>query len=127
LGFVSWLSECVAFYLVLLGFGLEGGGLLLLKATFILATSSLGGSILLIPGGLGVAEGGITGLSQVLLAMPKAPAAAAALIIRFCTLWFGVTLGMVMLFFTLRRLAASDEAIVAEGSTYGLERTATND
>jgi len=103
---VSWGGECVAFYLVLIGLGQEGSTLLLLKATFILAISSLGGSIFLMPGGLGVAEGGITGLSQLLLGMSKDLAATAAIIIRLSTLWFGVGVGLLFLAMINRRLAS---------------------
>ncbi|MBI2906123.1 MAG: flippase-like domain-containing protein [Chloroflexi bacterium] len=105
LGFFSWLGECVAFYFVLSGLGVEPSALLLVQAAFILSVSSLGASIVLLPGGLGMAEGGITGLSQFLVGAPKDVAVAAALIIRFCTLWFGVALGMIMLFIVTRRLA----------------------
>lgn len=105
LGFVSWFGECVAFYLVLSGLGMQQSFLLLVQASFILSVSSLGASIVLLPGGLGFAEGGITGLTQLLVGAPKDVAAVAALLIRFCTLWFAVLLGMIMLFITTKRIA----------------------
>lgn len=105
LGFFSWLGECVAFYLVLTGLGMQESAILLVQASFILSVSTLGASIVLLPGGLGAAEGGITGLTQLLVGAPKDVAAAGALIIRFCTLWFGVSLGMIMLFIITRRIA----------------------
>lgn len=95
LSFVSWGFEVLAFYVVLIGLGLEGGGDLLLKASFIMPAATLASALLLTPGGLGVAEGGITGLCQVLLAMPRGDAAVGALVIRFGTLWFGVIVGLV--------------------------------
>lgn len=107
---VSWGGECVAFYLVLNGLGQEVSTMLLLKATFILAISSLGGSIFLMPGGLGVAEGGITGLSQVLLGMPKDLAVTAAIIIRLSTLWFGVGVGLLFLSMINRRLESPNRS-----------------
>ena len=68
---------------------------------------------MLTPGGLGVAEGGITGLSQVLLDMTKSDAAVGTLLIRFGTLWFGVIVGLVALALISRRLGnrPSDEPL----------------
>jgi uncharacterized protein (TIRG00374 family) len=94
---VSWGFEVLGFYFVLVGLGVEGSSDVLLKASFIMPAATLASALLLTPGGLGVAEGGITGLSQILLDMTKAQAAVAALIIRFCTLWFGVIVGLVAL------------------------------
>lgn len=110
LGFVSWAGECVAFYLVLEGLGAAASMLLLVQAAFILSASTLAGALLLVPGGLGVAEGGITGLTQLLLNMPKNAAAAATLVIRFCTLWFGVTLGTLAVVAVTRILRARKKA-----------------
>jgi uncharacterized protein (TIRG00374 family) len=109
LSFVSWAGEVLAFYLVLVGLGYDGTGMLLLKAAFILPIATLAGAVVLIaPGGLGVAEGGITGLLQVMIeGMSKSVATLAALIIRFTTLWFGVILGLAVLAYTTRRIAAS--------------------
>jgi hypothetical protein len=92
--------------------------------------ATVAGAVLLTPGGLGVAEGGLTGLLQVIVDMPKSLAAVATLIIRFATLWFGVLVGMGTLAIMTRRLAlepsrevapvpgaASDEAWVQESGT----------
>src|SRR6185503_1392925 len=65
LSFVSWGFEVLAFYVVLLGMGEGGGTDLLLKASFIMPAATLASAVFLTPGGLGVAEGGITGLCQV--------------------------------------------------------------
>ena len=84
----------------------EGGGTdLLLKASFIMPAATLASAIFLTPGGLGVAEGGITGLCIVLLDMSKGDAAVATLLIRFGTLWFGVLVGLVALGLVSRVLA----------------------
>jgi uncharacterized membrane protein YbhN (UPF0104 family) len=90
---------------VLLGLGVDGSWDVLLKASFIMPAATLASALLLTPGGLGVAEGGITGLSQALLDLPKGPAAVGALVIRFCTLWFGVIVGLVALAFVARSLS----------------------
>lgn len=98
LGVVSWGAEACAFYLVLTGLGLPGSFLLFVQCTFVLATSTLVGSLSLLPGGLGAAEASVTGLLLLVVRVGRAKAAAATLLIRFCTLWFGVTLGLIALF-----------------------------
>src|SRR3712207_8050629 len=50
----------------------------------------------ILPGGLGTSEASSAALLIALVnGMTGAVAAAATIIIRFCTLWFGVTLGLV--------------------------------
>ena len=94
LSFVSWGFECIAFYYVLTGLGLEGTALLLLQATFIFAASTLFGLVSFLPGGLGASEVSSAGLLIALLGVSASGATAATIIIRFCTLWFGVSLGI---------------------------------
>jgi len=100
---VSWFGECVAFYYVLRGLGQPPSYLLLLQATFIFAASTLFGLVSFLPGGLGVSEASCTGLLIVLVGMTAGPATTATIIIRFCTLWFGVTLGAIALAILGRR------------------------
>ena len=98
---VSWAGECVAFFLILVGLGLQPTGELLLLATFILAVSSLAGGISLLPGGLGVADASVAGMLLLLVsddALTRSVAIAATLLIRFATLWFAVIIGFVSLF-----------------------------
>jgi hypothetical protein len=64
-------------------------------------------------------EGSLVALSGRLLLLPTAMATAAALLIRFCTLWFGVTIGVVSFTLWPHLLAGSDlarreEALVTE-------------
>jgi glycosyltransferase 2 family protein len=94
---VSWFGECIAFYYVLRGLGEPASYLLLLQATFVFAASTLFGLVSFLPGGLGVSEASSTGLLILLVPMAAAPATTATIIIRFCTLWFGVTLGAIAL------------------------------
>ena len=90
---ISWFFECVAMWYVLRGFNFD---ISILSATFVFAFSSLAGAVSMFPGGLGIAEGSITGL-LLTMGAPKAIGVASALIIRFCTLWFGVLVGIVTL------------------------------
>lgn len=61
---------------------------------FILAFSTVVGAASTLPGGLGAAEASIAGMVVVLLGLPADIAAAATLLIRFATLWFGISLGL---------------------------------
>jgi uncharacterized protein (TIRG00374 family) len=89
LSVVSWFFECLAFYLVLQGLRIDVS---LGAATVLYAFASLAGAVSMLPGGLGVAEGSLTGLLVALgTALPDA--AAATLLIRAATLWFAVALG----------------------------------
>lgn len=105
MGVVSWGAECVAFYLVLIGLGVSGGATLLLQAAFILASATIVGSASMLPGGLAVAEGSIAGMLLLLeITNQTAIAAAATLLIRAGTLWFGLAVGVVALVVLARRM-----------------------
>ncbi len=112
LSVASWMFEVAAFYLTLVGVGVGGGFDTLFKAAFILPIATLAAALLVTPGGLGVAEIGITSLTKRLIidpqggfADPRATATLATIIIRIATLWFGVVLGLAMFAVLTRRLA----------------------
>ncbi len=112
LSIISWFGECIAFWYVLAGFGLPATSHLLLVATFVFAASTLFGLVSFLPGGLGVSEVSSTGLLLVLLRpLDGAVAAAATMIIRFCTLWFGVSLGLLALLLFQRRYRLRGQTI----------------
>jgi uncharacterized protein (TIRG00374 family) len=96
LGTVAWLGEGIGMYLVLLGLGVPGGMETLSLAVFVLAFSTVVGAVTALPGGLGAVEASITGMLGLLLGLPTSTSAAATLLIRFATLWFGVSMGMVV-------------------------------
>jgi uncharacterized protein (TIRG00374 family) len=100
LGTVSWLGEGIGFYLILLGLGLTPGWDLAGLAVFILSFSTLVGAVSSLPGGLGAAEASIAGMLALLVGVPAETAAAATLLIRFATLWLGVSLGLLVWAFT---------------------------
>jgi uncharacterized protein (TIRG00374 family) len=102
-GVLSWGGECLALYVILLGLGAEPGLQLANQATFALAAGSLVGSASLLPGGIGAAEGTVAAVLDLAAGQPRDVAAAATLLIRVCTLWFGVALGAAALI----RLSAS--------------------
>ena len=92
-GVLSWGGECLALYVILLGLGAQPSLQLANQATFALAAGSLVGSASLLPGGIGAAEGTVAAVLDLVAGQPRGVAAAATLLIRVCTLWFGVALG----------------------------------
>ncbi|MBN1153257.1 MAG: flippase-like domain-containing protein [Dehalococcoidia bacterium] len=98
LSVVSWGFECLALHFVLKGLAVQTP---LSVPTFVLSFSSIAGTLSMIPGGLGVAEGSMTGL-LIMAGTTASVAAAATVIIRLCTLWFGMLVGVVALGRTMR-------------------------
>ncbi|GLV59145.1 TIGR00374 family protein [Dictyobacter sp. S3.2.2.5] len=97
IGLISWSGECVALYFVYSGLGIAAGPELFVKSMFILAVSTLIGSASGLPGGLGTADGSMLGLTRLLVTSSATLAGAATLLIRLCTLWFGLLVGMIAL------------------------------
>ena len=92
LGVVSWGAESVALWNALAAFGLAPGLDLFGTALVALNAGTLAGAVSLLPGGAGAAEATIAGvLAQ---QTSREVAAAATLLIRMCTLWFGALLGI---------------------------------
>ena len=117
LGIVSWAGECFALALILVGLGIPFSWELVVLSNFAMGFATLAGSLLLVPGGLGVAEASIGGLLVAFGKQPWLPvgtisasiAAAATLMIRFATLWFGWFLGLVCLGIVTRRFAKQED------------------
>jgi uncharacterized protein (TIRG00374 family) len=82
---------------------------LAIQAAFILSISSLVGAASMLPGGLAAADGSLAGLLLVLgVTHDASVAAAATLIIRFATLWFGVAVGLIGLTIAAGQLHGAD-------------------
>lgn len=93
LGALAWSMEALAFAWILVHLGASSP--VVLEAFFVYSVSTLAGAVTLLPGGLGVTEGSMTGLLMwVELFDDTTPAAAATIVIRFTTLWFGVIVGI---------------------------------
>lgn len=104
IGIIAWFFECYGFYLVFKSFDIEFS---LFNATFIYAFSTIAGAMTMLPGGIGATEGSITAM-LILFNIPKSFSVASTIIIRICTLWFGVLLGVVALFLTLKRFEIAE-------------------
>lgn len=93
IGILAWFSEAYAFWLVFKGLGVEVS---VLEATFIYAFATLVGALSMLPGGLLTTETSMVG-SLAILNLTKATSSAATLLIRVCTLWFAVVVGLIAL------------------------------
>jgi glycosyltransferase 2 family protein len=119
IGLISWSGECGALYFVYTGLGVAASFDLFIKAMFILAVSSLIGSASGLPGGLGTADGSMLGLTRLLISGSATLGGAATLLIRLCTLWFGLFIG-VSAFLTFRSIQRID--VSSERGKDGEER-----
>jgi len=90
---LAWFSECMALYVAVapIQAGISG-----LRATFIYALSTLAGALSMLPGGLLISEGSMAGM-LVLFGLDRSEAVSVTVIVRLCTLWFAVFLGMIFL------------------------------
>ena len=112
LGLVSWFGECVAFFVILTGLGLDPSWHLLLAATFVFGVAAWAGALSFLPGGLGATEASAVTLLSLTItdaAMTDSIAVAATLLMRFATLWFGVFLGVVALAIVSRWPTVTDD------------------
>lgn len=99
----AWLLEAIAFRLLLDGVGALGG---LGPAIVIYAMATLFGAVSMLPGGVGSTEAVMVALiltPALGLHLLRPEATLVTLLIRFCTLWFGVLMGGLALT-ALRRL-----------------------
>lgn len=92
LALLGWSLECAATFCLVRGFG--DHAMSIAGASYAYAAGTLAGALAMLPGGLGVAEIGMSGLFRV--ASPElalSVIAAITILVRLCTLWFGVALG----------------------------------
>lgn len=94
IGVISWLAEAVAYFVILYGFGVPFTATNLMIGLFIFSISVVIGAVFATPGGVGGVEGSLIALSTQLLGVTLTLATATALLIRFCTLWLGVLIGI---------------------------------
>jgi uncharacterized protein (TIRG00374 family) len=112
LGFISWGAESLALWNALAAFGLAPTFDLFGAALVALNAGTLVGAVSLLPGGAGAAEATIAGvLAQ---HASREVAAAATLLIRLCTLWFGALLGIGALLLLRGSLAPPVEPVEAQ-------------
>lgn len=106
---LGWACECTAFWLI--ARELSPTGLPFLFAVFTFALSAVAGAVLIVfPGGLGVTEASMGALLEreyvaagLTREVARASAFSATLLIRLCTLWFAVGVGLVAVALFKRR------------------------
>ncbi|OGK13090.1 hypothetical protein A3B40_05120 [Candidatus Roizmanbacteria bacterium RIFCSPLOWO2_01_FULL_37_16] len=104
LSILAWSFEGISLFLLINNFGSFWQWKSLFYALFIFSFSSIAGFLVLIPGGIGVAEGSITSLLTLFFPIEIPQAIFITLVFRIVTLWFGVLLGLVNLFFSFSKL-----------------------
>lgn len=114
LSILSWFFECVAFTVVLVGFGVGLDQVSIPQATFIYSLGTIAGALSMLPGGIGATEGLMTML-LVRQGVPEPIAVSATFIVRACTLWFAVLVGMLFLLPNQHRFAGVAEEVLASG------------
>ncbi len=114
IGICCWAAEGAAYYLVLTGFGVEATLRTLLIGVFIFSISTVIGAAVAMPGGLGGMEGSLVALAVQLVGLSASAATAAALLIRFCTLWLGVLVGLISFGLWHNLLAGAEPAAPAQ-------------
>ena len=100
LGVAAWLAEGVALWLVLRGLDTP---ISLGQAVSIYSAATLLGAVTMLPGGLVGTEGGMVALLQQ-VDLAKTPASTATFVIRVCTLWFAVLIGLLALAYVQTRI-----------------------
>ena len=110
LGVLAWGTSGLAFGVTLVGFGAELSWQTFFMAIFIFNISTVIGAVVALPGGLGGFEGSAVFWVVRLFGMSTATATAAALVIRFCTLWLSVGIGFVS-FMLWHNLLAGAETV----------------
>ncbi|MFB6197073.1 MAG: YbhN family protein, partial [Halobacteriaceae archaeon] len=97
LSVISWGLECIGMWLVLEGFGVNAS---ILLAAFVFAFASILGALSLLPGGIGITEGTMTGL-LLFVGINRTAAVSTTLVIRAATLWF-VAIGAILVYLHFR-------------------------
>jgi glycosyltransferase 2 family protein len=88
---LAWLCECLSLWCIVRGF-LSAPPVA--PCIFFYAASTLAGALVPVPGGLGVTEAILKGQLMALGGASSAVATASMLLVRFCTLWFAVLVGL---------------------------------
>lgn len=87
----GWILESMGVFLIFQGFGVD---LNFETVTLIFLISSLIGAVSMLPGGLGLTEGGMIGL-LLLQGIDYTEAFSVVLLVRIVTLWYSVILGLI--------------------------------
>lgn len=96
LGLVSWLADGAALVCILVGLGFSFSWYIVGAAFLVFAFSMLMGILSAFPAGVGVVEVAMAALLTLLLGFQPAIAAAATILFRLATFWFGFLIGLLI-------------------------------
>ena len=96
---VAWGMESVSLYLTLEGLGLQST---LLQANFAYCFSTIVGALSMLPGGIGGTEASMIGILK-FMGISYADGLPAVILIRLCTLWLAVLVGVIFMSILLAR------------------------
>jgi uncharacterized protein (TIRG00374 family) len=91
----GYTCDCIGFFLLLRGLGVEGGWRLLGQASFIMGFSVIVASISTLPGGAGGRELTMGSLLTSVIGLTKTDAGTATFLISLFQVWLGVLMGLV--------------------------------
>ena len=114
LAVVAWLAEGLGLWVVLQGLDTH---ITIEKSVSIYAASTLFGALLMLPGGLVGTEGSMVALLQQ-LGVNRTIASSATFIIRLCTLWFAVLVGLPAMGFIYFFMKTSTSVKIASTITH---------
>jgi glycosyltransferase 2 family protein len=97
---VAWGMESFSLYLILVGLGLPST---VLQANFAYCFSTLIGAVSMLPGGIGGAEASMIGVLK-FMGISYADGLPAVILIRVCTLWLAVAVGIGFMSVMLARI-----------------------
>jgi uncharacterized protein (TIRG00374 family) len=106
LGSAAWFAEGMGLWLIIHGLDAPGS---LGEAFSIYAAATLLGAVTMLPGGLIGTEVGMVALLQQ-IDLTKVQASSATFIIRVCSLWFALLVGLVALLYVQLRMPKGQSA-----------------
>ena len=120
ISFFAWGLELVAVYLCAVGLGVAQP---FLVVAFVFALGSLVGGGSMLPGGIGAAEAGMTGMFVKLAGLSWSLSVALTFVIRLVTLWFATLVGVVGLLVVRRVIGEPLAEPVAAAAAEAQART----
>ncbi|MBN1203107.1 MAG: flippase-like domain-containing protein [Anaerolineae bacterium] len=119
-GFGAYFTDCIGFYLLLTGLGVDGSWTLFGQASFILGFSVIIAALSAMPGGAGGRELTIGAMLTGIVGLSKANAGTATFLISIFQVWIGVLIGLV--FIALFRHILFPPSLEAEIAAYEAAR-----
>ena len=111
IAFFAWGLDCLGVYLCAVGIGATSPFLVIV---FIYVVSLLGGTLTILPGGIGITEAGMAGMFGALVGLSSGLSVALTLVIRLATFWFATFIGVVGLLLAQRLISAPKSPLLGK-------------